>query len=76
MLHAIYRKEIFFPTFPLCLIASVIVLKEPVIVFSTVGALFIIIAIALVSVKDNNSNKKTPKQTFSLMMPKLKYIDP
>jgi drug/metabolite transporter (DMT)-like permease len=33
--------------------ASVIVLKEPVTVFSTIGALFIIIAIALVSVKDN-----------------------
>jgi drug/metabolite transporter (DMT)-like permease len=34
-------------------IASVIVLKEQVTVFSTVGALLIIIAIALVSVKDN-----------------------
>jgi drug/metabolite transporter (DMT)-like permease len=33
-------------------VASVTVLKEPVTVFSTIGALFIIIAIALVSVKD------------------------
>jgi hypothetical protein len=48
MLHAIYREEILFPTFPSCLVASVIVLKGPVTVFSTVGALFIIIAIALV----------------------------
>jgi drug/metabolite transporter (DMT)-like permease len=39
-------------------VASVIVLKEPVTVFSTVGALFIIIAIALVSVKDNGSRPK------------------
>ena len=36
--HAIYKEEILFPTFPLCLVASVIVLKEPVTVFSTVGA--------------------------------------
>ena len=35
-------------------VASVTVLKEPVNMFSTVGALFIIIAIALVSLKDNN----------------------
>jgi drug/metabolite transporter (DMT)-like permease len=40
-------------------VASVIVLKEPVTVFSTVGALFIIIAIALVSVKDNVSGQKS-----------------
>lgn len=43
------------------IIASVIVLKEPVTIFSTVGALFIIIAIALVSLKDNNSNKNVGK---------------
>jgi hypothetical protein len=64
MLHAVYREEILFPTFPLCLVASVIVLKELVIVFSTVGALFIIIAIALVSVKDNNSSKKRQIKRF------------
>jgi drug/metabolite transporter (DMT)-like permease len=39
-------------------VASVIVLKEPVTVFSTIGALFIIIAIALVSAKDNVSVPK------------------
>jgi drug/metabolite transporter (DMT)-like permease len=39
-------------------VASVIVLKEPVTVFSTVGALFIIIAIALVSIKDNGLSLK------------------
>jgi drug/metabolite transporter (DMT)-like permease len=39
-------------------VASVFVLKEPVTVFSTIGALFIIIAIALVSVKDNVSAPK------------------
>ena len=33
-------------------ILSIIVLKEPVTVFSTIGALFIIISIAIVSVKD------------------------
>jgi drug/metabolite transporter (DMT)-like permease len=33
-------------------VASVAVLEEPVTVFSTIGAFFIIIAIALVSVRD------------------------
>ncbi len=33
-------------------VASVVVLKEPLTVFSTVGAFFIVIAIALVSVRD------------------------
>jgi drug/metabolite transporter (DMT)-like permease len=45
----------------MAVVASVIVLKEPVTVFSSVGALFIIVAIALVSVKDNNSSKKSAK---------------
>jgi drug/metabolite transporter (DMT)-like permease len=40
-------------------IASVVVLQEPVTVFSTIGALLIIIAIALVSVKDNGLNRKS-----------------
>ena len=42
-------------------IASIIVLKEPVTVFSTVGALFIILAISLVSLKDNNSSRNFGK---------------
>jgi drug/metabolite transporter (DMT)-like permease len=50
-------------------VASVLVLKEPVTVFSTVGALFIIIAIALVSIKDNElspkKSKKVTNQAFS-----------
>ena len=41
-------------------VASVALLKEPVTVFSTIGAFFIIIAIALVSVRDKaNPRKKT-----------------
>jgi drug/metabolite transporter (DMT)-like permease len=47
-------------------VASVIVLKEPVTVFSTVGALFIIIAIALVSVKDNRLGQKRNKPNVFL----------
>ena len=43
-------------------VASVLVLKEPVTVFSTVGALLIIIAIALVSIKDNGLSQKSPKK--------------
>ena len=43
-------------------VASVLVLKEPVTVFSTVGALLIIIAIALVSIKDNGLSPKKPKK--------------
>jgi drug/metabolite transporter (DMT)-like permease len=33
-------------------IASILVLQEPITVFSTIGAFFIIMAIALVSVRD------------------------
>jgi drug/metabolite transporter (DMT)-like permease len=40
-------------------ILSILVLKEPVTVFSTIGALFIIIAITIVSVKDNSLNRKS-----------------
>ena len=47
-------------------IASVLVLKEPVTVFSTVGALFIVIAIALVSVKDNGLGQKRNKSNVFL----------
>ena len=47
-------------------VASVLVLKEPVTVFSTVGALFIVIAIALVSVKDNGLGQKRNKSNVFL----------
>ncbi|MBN1245368.1 EamA family transporter [Candidatus Bathyarchaeota archaeon] len=40
-------------------VASVAVLKEPITVFSTIGAFFIIIAIALVSVRDKQMTQKT-----------------
>jgi drug/metabolite transporter (DMT)-like permease len=40
------------------LVASVLVLKEPVTVFSMIGAFFIVIAIAIVSVKDKVLAKK------------------
>ncbi len=37
-------------------ILSIVILKEPITIFSTIGAFFIIIAIALVSVKDKRAN--------------------
>jgi drug/metabolite transporter (DMT)-like permease len=37
-------------------IASIVVLKEPITMFSTIGAFFIVIAIALVSVRDKKAN--------------------
>ena len=37
-------------------ILSIVVLKEPITIFSTIGAFFIVIAIALVSVKDKKIN--------------------
>lgn len=37
-------------------ILSIVVLKEPITVFSTIGAFFIVIAIALVSVQDKKTN--------------------
>jgi drug/metabolite transporter (DMT)-like permease len=39
-------------------IASLLVLREPITVFSTIGALLIVIAIVLVSVKDNHFARK------------------
>jgi drug/metabolite transporter (DMT)-like permease len=39
-------------------VASVIVLKEPVTVFSSIGALFIVVAIVLVSVKDKTASRE------------------
>jgi drug/metabolite transporter (DMT)-like permease len=46
--------------------ASVIVLKEPVTLFSTIGALFIIIAVALVSLKENGLGQKSGKSNAFL----------
>jgi drug/metabolite transporter (DMT)-like permease len=37
-------------------IASIVILKEPVTIFSTIGAFLIVIAIALVSVRDKRAN--------------------
>jgi drug/metabolite transporter (DMT)-like permease len=42
-------------------VASVAVLKEPVTVFSTIGAFLIIIAIALVSVRDKKLTQENLK---------------
>jgi drug/metabolite transporter (DMT)-like permease len=39
-------------------IASIVVLKEPVTIFSTIGAFLIVIAIALVSVRDKKTNEE------------------
>jgi drug/metabolite transporter (DMT)-like permease len=39
-------------------IASIFILQEPVTIFSSIGALFIIIAVALVSFKDSYFNRK------------------
>jgi drug/metabolite transporter (DMT)-like permease len=40
-------------------IASVIILKEPITVFSSIGAFLIVLAIALVSLQDKTNTKKT-----------------
>jgi drug/metabolite transporter, DME family len=37
-------------------IASIVILKEPITIFSTIGAFLIVIAIALVSVRDKSAN--------------------
>jgi drug/metabolite transporter (DMT)-like permease len=42
----------------IAVIASIVILKEPVTVFSTIGALLIVIAIVLVSVKDDYFSRK------------------
>ncbi len=39
-------------------IASIVVLKEPITIFSTIGAFFVVIAIALVSVRDKTVHAK------------------
>jgi drug/metabolite transporter (DMT)-like permease len=45
-------------------VASVVILKEPITVFSSVGAFFIVIAIAIVSVRDKIKAEKDIKETF------------
>ena len=40
-------------------IASIVVLKEPITIFSSIGAFFIVIAIALVSLKDKMNVEKS-----------------
>ncbi len=40
-------------------VASVVILKEPITIFSSVGAFFIVIAIALVSLRDKTNTEKT-----------------
>jgi drug/metabolite transporter (DMT)-like permease len=45
-------------------IASVIILKEPITVFSTVGAFLIVIAITLVSIREKNNVEKNINETF------------
>ena len=42
---------------------SIIVLKEPVTIFSTIGAFLIVIAIALVSVRDKKTNTEKPENS-------------
>jgi drug/metabolite transporter (DMT)-like permease len=42
----------------IAVVASVFVLQEPVTVFSTIGALFIMIAIVLVSIRDKQSRRE------------------
>jgi drug/metabolite transporter (DMT)-like permease len=44
---------------------SIVVLKEPVTVFSSIGAFLIVIAIALVSVQDKKATISTPNGSFS-----------
>jgi drug/metabolite transporter (DMT)-like permease len=43
------------------IVASIIVLREPVTTFSTIGAFLIVIAIALVSVRDRKTNTEKPE---------------
>ena len=45
------------------IVASIIVLREPVTTFSTIGAFLIVIAIALVSVRDKKANTEKPENS-------------
>jgi drug/metabolite transporter (DMT)-like permease len=47
-------------------ILSIVILKEPITMFSTIGAFFIIAAIALVSVQDNRGNSSKVEKSPSL----------
>jgi drug/metabolite transporter (DMT)-like permease len=43
--------------------ASIVVLKEPITIFSTIGAFLIIIAIALVSIRDKKASTEKPENS-------------
>jgi drug/metabolite transporter (DMT)-like permease len=45
-------------------ILSIVVLKEPITIFSTIGTFFIVIAIALVSVQDRKISNQSEKKPF------------
>jgi drug/metabolite transporter (DMT)-like permease len=47
-------------------ILSIVILKEPITIFSTVGTFFIVIAIALVSVQDKKVNTTKAETSHSL----------
>jgi drug/metabolite transporter, DME family len=47
----------------IAIVASIIVLREPVTIFSTIGAFLIVIAIALVSVRDKKANTEKPENS-------------
>jgi drug/metabolite transporter (DMT)-like permease len=48
-------------------ILSIVILKEPITIFSTIGAFFIIIAIALVSVQDKKVKANKAEKNLSLL---------
>ena len=56
----------------MAVILSIVILKEPVTVFSSIGAILIVVAIALVSVQDKKGQK--PLQALPPLMLKLKYV--
>jgi len=47
----------------IAIVASIVVLREPVTIFSTIGAFLIVIAIALVSVRDKKANTEKPENS-------------
>jgi drug/metabolite transporter (DMT)-like permease len=46
-------------------IGSITILQEPITVFSSIGALFIVVAILFVSINDNHFARKNNKPSFS-----------
>jgi drug/metabolite transporter (DMT)-like permease len=46
-------------------IGSIAILQEPITVFSSIGALFIVVAILFVSINDNHFARKNNKPSFS-----------